>query len=64
MVHVLVVRVVIGDVDVVVGVDGNGGVGDVTGRVYGAVGPRASAALRSISHVTATVAIGDVWIVV
>ena len=64
MVHVLVVRIVVGDVDVVVGIDGNGGVGDVTRRLNGAVGPRAPAALRSVPHIAAAVAIGDVRIVV
>ena len=64
MVHVLVVGVVVSDVDVVVGVDGNGGGGDVARRLNGAVGPRASAALRGVTHVAAAVAIGDVRIVV
>jgi len=64
MIHVLVVGVVVGDVDVIVSVDGNGGVGDVARRLHSAVGPRAPAALRGVPHIAAAVAIGDVRIVV
>ena len=64
MVDVLVVGIVVGNVDVVIGVNGNGGEGNITRGLNGAVGPRASTGLRGVTQVTTAVAISDVWIVV
>ena len=49
MVDVLVVGIVVGNVDVVVGIDGNGGEGDITRGLNGAVAPRASTGLRGVT---------------